>query len=613
MLMTSKKLLFFLFFIPQLLFSQNNDSIKDVKNTQTTIYFTANQFEFEDSIQTINYTLTGFQNYLFKNHLGNSGLAYNDIICQNNFDSNGFKYSKNNYQNYFFFPQKIKFYKTRTPYTDLFYVLGSKKEQIFKMTFSYNVNKNWNITAEFNRVRSDGFYTRQNTNDNFIVVSSNFKSKNNKYYFLASFIYNGIKNAENGGMVDDTIVSSNTVNLLKANRSNINKSVFFKQYFNFGRKSVDTSKLAVIIPENRLILISLLEQNTLVFQDISGNSGYYSNTYYDSLKTYDSTANYKIENELVWKRLNNNKYRGLKDILGYGISIKDQFIAIKQNQIDTLFNNIAVGVNFFNIYTKNKFWWDISSKYFLTGYNKSNYLVNTSIKKCVRDSLSTLILKAEIKSQSPDFIYNYYSSNHFEWDNNFKQTKIAHLGIYFLEQKHNFSVGVDFSNYTNLLYFDYKGLAKQNVGTTSVMSVFLKKNFKFYNWNLNNKINYQYMPGLTALRVPEYVLEHSLFYSFQPFKRVMKMQIGASLFYFPEYFANAYNPSTAQFYLQHDKKYGNYPFIDFFINAQIKTVRIFFKIDHINSGLMEGDYTLTPHYPMNTRAFKLGISWKFFD
>jgi hypothetical protein len=613
MLIRLKKIFFLLLFLPQFLFSENNDSLKELKITPTILFFSETQFESPDSVQSTDSTLTNFQNYLPKNHLGNSGLAYNDIIFQNSSNTIGFNYSKNNYQNYFFSPNKLKFYNTRTPYTDLFYLTGSKKEQIFKMTFSCNVKKNWNITTQFNRIRSEGFYTRQNTNDNFVAVTSNFKSINNKYYFLASFIYNGIKNAENGGMVDDTAVSNNTVNLLIANRKNINKSVFFKQYFNFGRKLDDTSKLAEIIPENRLILTSLLEQNSLVYKDNSTNTGYYSNTYYDSLKTYDSTVYYKLENELTLKRLNNNKYGGLKDIFGYGISIKHQFVAIKQYQIDTLFNNVVVGANFFNTYSKNKFWWDISSKYFLIGYNKSNYLVAASIKKCVKDSLGIFILRAEIKSQSPDFIYNHYSSNHFKWDNYFKQSKVAHLRIYFSEQKYNFSMGGDFFNFTNLLYLDYKGLAKQNVGTTSVMSVFFKKNFTFNSWHLNNKITYQYTPGLTALRLPEYVLEHSLFYSSQPFKKAMKMQIGASLFYFAAYYTNAYNPATAQFYLQNDKKYGNYPFIDFFINAQIKTVSIFFKIDHINSGLMPGDYTLTPYYPMNTRAFKLGISWNFFD
>ena len=65
--------------------------------------------------------------------------------------------------------------------------------------------------------------------------------------------------------------------------------------------------------------------------------------------------------------------------------------------------------------------------------------------------------------------------------------------------------------------------------------------------------------------------------------------------------------------LQYDTKYGNYPFIDFFINTKIKAVRAFFKIDHLNSGWIGNKYQMTPNYPMNDRAFKLGISWRFYD
>ena len=65
--------------------------------------------------------------------------------------------------------------------------------------------------------------------------------------------------------------------------------------------------------------------------------------------------------------------------------------------------------------------------------------------------------------------------------------------------------------------------------------------------------------------------------------------------------------------ITNEKKYGDYPFIDFFINAQIKTVRVFIKVDHLNSGMMGNYYILTPRYPMNDRALKLGVSWRFFD
>lgn len=632
-----RKLFFLSLLFPQFLFSQNNDSIQLLSQNATTRFFTQNQFESPDSATYIQNTLYDFQNYLHRNHLGNYGLPFNDLSFNPSPypDYLGFMYSKNNLQNYFFTPNKFKFYNTRTPYTDLFYVIGSKREQAFKMTFSYNVKKNWNLSADFHRIRSEGFYLRQNTNDNFIALSSNFKSLNNRYYFLASIIYNNAKNAENGGIADDStfLASGRTdkklieIKLSDAKRTSINQSVYFKQYLNFGPKSKDTAAHNAIIPQSRLILTSLFESNILKYEDADPASGYYSTIYYDSTRTLDSTFNYKFENELAWKRVDNKKHRGFKDMLGLGLSVKHQLIKVEQREIrniagvnatdpdkiDTAFNNTSAAAEFYNTYSKNKFWWNLSANYVLNGYNKDDYYAAAILKKVLKDSLNVLVIKAEEKLQAPDFIYNHYTSNNFKWNNSFEKMHESSVMVHFSIKKYNLAVSANYSAYSNVLYFNDAAIAKQYKGSIPVLSAYLKKDFIFYNWHLNNKINYQQVPDSTVIHLPEFILQHSLYYENDLFNHAMRLQIGASVYYFTEYFANAYMPATAQFYTQDKKKYGNYPFIDFFINARIKTVRIFFKIDHLNNGWMENKYTLTPHYPMNDRAFKLGVSWRFFD
>ena len=34
-------------------------------------------------------------------------------------------------------------------------------------------------------------------------------------------------------------------------------------------------------------------------------------------------------------------------------------------------------------------------------------------------------------------------------------------------------------------------------------------------------------------------------------------------------------------------------------------------MSHINSGMGNKRYFLTPHYPLNERLFRLGVSWTF--
>lgn len=611
-------LLFFL--LTHLSYSQNGDTLKFSKKT-TTIFFNIKQFENPDSINYVENTLNNFQNYFGRSQLGNSGLAFNDYFYQNIFHELGFRYSINNYQDYFYSRSNLKFFDTHFPYTDLFYVIGSKKEQDFKMTFSYNIRKNWNFTVNFFRIRSEGFYLRQNTNDNFISLSTIYKSRNNRYNLLCGFMYNYIQNLENGGIGNDSIFENGTnldkrlldINLTAAKRTHLNRSFFVNQYINFGKKKGDSVLSLTVIPSSRIVLSTIFEDNFLKYEDGNPLSGFYSNILYDSTLTSDSTYNLKFENELSWKRVDNPKHRGLIDNVGVGFSIKDQFVLVKQREIDTTFNNVIVGGEIYNVYSNDKFFLNVSSKYCLIGYNKGDYSLGGSIKKNILDSLTFLSFNIGSELQEPDFIYNRYSSNHFKWSNDFVKIGTNSLGFDFLMKKYKLILGGSYKLYSNPVYFDNYAIAKQYIGSIPVFSAYFQKGFTFHNWHLNNNIKYQYVSDSVVIRLPEFVLEHSLYYENDLFKNAMKMQIGVSVFFVSEYFANSYMPATGQFYLQDDKKYGNYPFIDFFINAKIKAVRIFFKIDHLNYSWMGNKYQMTPHYPMNDRAFKLGVSWRFYD
>jgi hypothetical protein len=621
--MLSRNIVFII--IPLLLFNRiyagNVDSVILTKKNTTTRFFTENHFEYKDSTQQINNSINNFQNYVGRNYLGNLGLPFNSIHPTTITNKIGFNYNKNNYDPYFYALENLKFYNTRAPFTDLLYVTGVKREQLFKMVFSYNVKKNWNVTANFSSIRSDGFYERQTTNHCLVALSTNYKSLNDRYYLLAGIIYNNIRNEENGGIANDSLFENSRVidknligiNLLSAKKKGVNRTVFFKQYLNFGKKSNDTSLHNAIIPESRFILTTQFNDNFIKYEDDVSSENYYSNFYFDTLKTNDSTFHSKIENELLWKRIDNTRHRGFVDQIGVSASIKHQLVRVNQYDIDTAISNIIGGGSIYNTYSRHKLWWNVSFKYGLSGFNKSDYVGAAIIKKRIIDSLSFLSLFVEKKLQTPDFMYQQYLSNNFRWNNHFNQQQQTHFAINLTINKFGLALGADYINYENVLYFDNDAVASQYDGSIGVVTMFMKKDFTFYNWHLNNKMNYQYVPDSTVIKLPEYVFEHALYYENDLLKGVLRLQIGASLFYNSAYFANAYMPATSQFYLQDNKKYGNYPMIDFFINAQIKTVRIFIKIDHLNYGWMGNNYLFTPDYPMNDRALKFGVSWKFFN
>ncbi|MCW3104406.1 MAG: hypothetical protein JWO09_2846 [Bacteroidetes bacterium] len=600
-----------------------NDTTKTTPGNPPSItrLFNQNQFEYADSTFSINSSLYDFQKYVPKNTLGNTGLPIHDLQYTSFSSSLGFNYYKNHYDYYSFSPYNLNFFNTRTPYTDLFYVMGTKEEQFFKFTFSYNVKKNWNITADFLRIRSGGNYLRQGTNDNCAALSTNYRSGNNRYWLLSAVVYNSFKNTENGGIADDSMFQDFgnndkkllDINLNSAKKSVANGTIFLKQILNFGRHSEDTAQKEVIIPGSRLILSSSVDGNYFKYEDENPSAGYYSHIFIDSLKTTDSVFHYKIENELSWKRVDNLRHRGIIDQAGFGLSLRHQYGYVWQQKSDTVFNNLIAGAEVYNTYSRNSFWWRVSGHYVIDGYNRKDYNAEAVIKKQSKDSLNSITLKLESVVKTPDFIYDFYRSNHFVWENNFGKMQKNAAGLSFIMKKIKLAASVTYSVYTDIAYFDNYAMARMYTGTVAVLSAAVKKDFTFYNWHLNNAVIYQQTPDSSVIRLPQFILEHSLYYEHDLLKKALRLQVGASVYYTSAYYANAYMPATGQFYLQDEKKYGNYPFIDFFVNAEIKSVRVFIKVDHLNSGLSGNTYVLTPGYPYAGRTFKFGVSWKFFD
>ncbi len=595
-----------------------SDSIKAFDEGTVTSYFYTNDFLNYNTYIKLNSSQSTIQNYLPRNTIGNVGLPINSLHYKQPFGALGFNYAQNVYQEYFFTHTNLKFYKTRSPYTDLLYVMGSKKEQVFKGIFSYNIKPNWNVSTYFNRIRAEGFYLRQNVNQSYIAVSSNYISKNNRYGLLISGTYNDAKSAENGGIKYDSVFTEGglidkkiiEINLVQAKRELINRSISLKQILNIGKQDVDTLK--TIIPSWNLVLESSYEDNDWRYNDENPSSGFYSNIYIDSIVTNDKIINTKIENTFSINRMDNLKHRGFVDWLGVSFNVSHQLLNVKQNNLDSTFNNIIVGGNFFNTYKTKKNSFDLLGRYVVSGFNKDDYSATGNVKMEVLKNLD-VFFNAGIENRTSDFIYSYYNSNHFEWKNSFRKINKTFIGFKTISNKYHLVIGANYTNYSGITYFDNYSIARQYNGNINIVDVYLKKDFKFYNWHLDNTMYYNYVPDSTVIRLPQFVLNHSLYYENNVLKEAMRLQIGFSVFYTTSYYANAYMPATGQFYLQDSKKYGNYPFIDFFINAKIKMVSVFLKIEHLNSGLMGNTYIQTPNYPTNDRAFKIGIYWKFFD
>src|SRR6476661_4912417 len=145
-----------------------------------------------------------FQPYRPTVSLGNIGLAATDLLF-NPTKRIGFDVGFHSLDIYRLTNDSVRFYRSRSPYTDLYYVNGSLREQVFRVIHTQNIKPNWNFGVNYNRIGSDGLYKNQNVSHLNAAIFSWYESRNHRYNVLGNLLFNTLKAGENAGLPADTV------------------------------------------------------------------------------------------------------------------------------------------------------------------------------------------------------------------------------------------------------------------------------------------------------------------------------------------------------------------------------------------------------------------------
>ena len=222
-----------------------------------------------------------------------------------------------------------------------------------------------------------------------------------------------------------------------------------------------------------------------------------------------------------------------------------------------------------------------------------------------------------VSNTLPSFYMRHYHSNHYNWDNNnmdkeFRTRMEGELNI--ARWGTNLRAGVE--NIKNYTYFNQSAMPEQNGGNIQVLSATLKQDFRLGVFHLDNEVTWQKTSNETVLPLPQLSLYHNFYILAKLAKKVLTVQLGADVRYFSKYNAPAYAPGVQQFHLQPTDdlvEIGGYPIVNVYANLHLKRTRIFAMMYHVNAGMGSANSFLVPHYPINPRLFKIGISWNFYD
>lgn len=231
----------------------------------------------------------------------------------------------------------------------------------------------------------------------------------------------------------------------------------------------------------------------------------------------------------------------------------------------------------------------------------------------------TLVARGNISNTLPSFYMRHYHSNHFYWDNDnlskeFKTRLEGELSIKRLGT--NIKVAVE--NVKNYTYFNSEAIPQQHSGSIQILGATLSQNLKAGNLHLDNEVSYQKSGNNSIIPLPDLSLYHNLYLETKLSKKVLSLQLGADVRYFSKYYAPAYTPAIGNYNLQDETsatavKIGGYPIVNLYANLHLKRTRFFVMFYHVNQGSGGANSFYVPHYPINPRMFKFGLSWNFYD
>ena len=404
------------------------------------------------------------------------------------------------------------------------------------------------------------------------------------------------------------------------------------------KQKVDTSWLKdEYVPVTSFIHTLKLDNYRRIYEAYQTPDNYYSLTFPNVGKLpgdsiYDKTTHYRLKNTFAISLLEGfNKWAkaGLKAFLTS--DLRHYTLPDSTGGTNTYNeHNLSIGAQISKTQGKTLHF-NATAETWLTGEDSGQLRIDGKIDlnfPLFGDTV-TLAANAFFHRDNPSFYFRHYHSKHFWWDySSLSKTTHSRIQGIFSYQKTHTTLRFAVDELDNLTYFGQSytmgdtehprkdvALHVGQGGATSLLTVQLEQNFNLGPLYWENVITYQKSSKEDVIAVPDLNIYSNLYLHFK-IARVLKCDLGGDIRYFSKYYAPDYSPALGSYTIQEGSnrvKTGNYPIINVYANFHLKHTRFFVMMSHINAGSGKKDYFLTPHYPINDRILRFGLSWNFFN
>ena len=549
--------------------------------------------------------------------------------------------------------ENVPFYNGKSALTNMTYLESGQKryrEEHFELVHSQNINPSTSANVSYKARSTMGRYDWQRTKNHALSVGVAHTGK--RYSVHAAYMNNMIDTRENGGVVGEWAIADTVFEMPSGVPMRLASSEAHNKY----RNNAVFVKQAIAIPLERVTEydFSIADLSAIyVGHQFEYNS--WSKVYTDKKATYSNERGNFNQETGAWERVDNLSYyddwfispETTRDSISERLISNKIFVQVQPWDRYGAISTIDGGVGF-DIHTysylrlqdyvrggmtrdKRSSWyiygaasgmikryadWRADAKYHPSGYRGGDLSAGGEItlRAFIREHPLILTGRFRYERRSPGYWHENLFSNHYVWFKSFDKESETRLEINFSVPDIALEVGAWQGVMSDMIYYGNDSRVAQHSETVSLTSLYARKDFRIAGFHLDHRALVQITSDEHVLPVPTVSAYLSYYYEFWVKRDVLRVQIGLDGRFNTEYYAPGYNPALSVFYNQREVKIGNYPYLDAFVSAKWKRMRILLKLQHLNQNLFgNGESFQVARYPLNPRMFKFGISWSFYD
>lgn len=595
-----------------------DDSTKQIYGPHTVYYFLESDIQFQtQEKRRVDTSLTLFHRYLFTERsgffyqdLGNQGSAIRSLIFRPN-PQLGTQLGLNAYQPYAIQTQQVRYYDTKSPFSQVEYHLGAGGQVRLNFAFSRNVDSLWNIGFELQRLASD-----KNLSDALfkrgdrslmghwnVVLHSNYRSKNQRYRLLTHVNYVDHEFKDQGGLRLENLSRTQVLQYTD------NPALFVNGKSKSNDQWVHWHAYQEFKGFNGLQLFQKLDAEFRFtwYKDMdflsNASEGFYPNTYLKLIKAPGLDSLYQAYRWRTFSHQTGLKglYRGfqyqayLKQRQWWGQNLNDgaersgleNYLGLQvQQQIGKALQFKALGE--YLLAKDYRLELDLQSPYAWVSLHRRNY--------------------------SPSLVQSLIFNHAFRWDQSWNNTTVDELqgGLNLQGKQWYFRPSVHLQRIGNYLYFDETAQVKQWTSSLGLFSTQWEAYVRWGRFSTRQVLRATTQSGGDVLPLPGLVSVGNWALDLQ-YKKLLYVQLGIDHQFVSAYQAPAYQPALQQYHLQKEYTLPAYLQIDAYASIRINRVRVFMKMNHLGQGIWSKNHYIAYLHTAMPRGMGFGVNWLLFD